>query len=48
MPRERVYRRVEQYFNITAPGAHSSSTQFLPSPITKEPTNNWSTEDEAV
>jgi hypothetical protein len=47
-PRERIYGRAEQYFDITAPGAHSSSTQFLPSPITKEPTNNWSTEDEAA
>jgi hypothetical protein len=39
-PRERIYGRAEQYFDITAPGARSSSTQFLPSPITKEPTNN--------
>jgi hypothetical protein len=39
-PRERTYSRADQYFNITIPGACSSSTQFLPSPITKEPTNN--------
>jgi len=47
-PRERVYGRVEQYFDITTPGARSSSTQFLPSPITKEPTGNWSAEDQAT
>ncbi|KAH8762197.1 hypothetical protein F5882DRAFT_383905 [Hyaloscypha sp. PMI_1271] len=47
-PRERTYRRAEQYFDITTPGARSSGTQFLPSPITKEPTNNWSAEDEAT
>jgi len=47
-PRERVYGRAEQYFDITAPGAHSSGTQFLPSPITEEPTDNWSAEDEAT
>ena len=39
-PRERIYGRVEQYFDITILGARSSSTQFLPSPITEEPTNN--------
>ena len=48
IPRERIYGRAEQYFDITAPGARSSSTQFLPCPITKEPTNNWSAEDEAT
>ncbi|KAH8748380.1 hypothetical protein F5882DRAFT_386987 [Hyaloscypha sp. PMI_1271] len=47
-PRERVYGRAEQYFDITAPGARSSGTQFLPSPITEEPTNNWSAEDQAA
>jgi hypothetical protein len=47
-PRERIYSRAEQYFNITILGARSSSTQFLPSPITKEPTNNWSAEDQAT
>jgi hypothetical protein len=47
-PRQRVYGRAEQYFDITAPGARSSGTQFLPSPITEEPTDNWSAEDEAV
>jgi hypothetical protein len=47
-PRERVYGRAEQYFDITAPGARSSGTQFLPCPITEEPTNNWSAEDEAA
>ena len=47
-PRERVYRRAEQYFDITTPGAHSSGTQLLPSPITKEPTNNQSAKDEAA
>jgi hypothetical protein len=40
MPHWRIYRREEQYFDITAPGARSSGTQFLPFPITKEPTNN--------
>ena len=39
-PRERVYGQAEQYFDITAPGARSSGTQFLPSPITEEPTDN--------
>ena len=39
-PRQRIYGRAKQYFNITAPGARSSGTQFLPSPITEEPTNN--------
>jgi hypothetical protein len=39
-PRERIYGQAEQYFDITVPGARSSSTQFLPSPITEEPTNN--------
>jgi len=39
-PREHTYSRVEQYFNITTLGVRSSSTQFLPSPITKELTNN--------
>ena len=39
-PRERIYSRADQYFDITIPGARSSGTQFLPSPITKEPTNN--------
>jgi hypothetical protein len=47
-PRQHIYRRAEQYFDITAPGARSSGTQFLPSPITKKSTNNWSAEDEAV
>ena len=47
-PREHVYGRAEQYFDITTPGARSSSTQFLPCPITEEPTNNWSAEDEAA
>jgi hypothetical protein len=47
-PHQRVYGRAEQYFDITAPGAHSSGTQFLPSPIADEPTNNWSAEDEAA
>jgi len=47
-PRERVYGRAEQYFDITAPGARSSGTQFLPSPITEEPTDNWSAEDQAT
>jgi hypothetical protein len=47
-PRQRVYGRAEQYFDITAIGARSSGTQFLPSPITEEPTNNWSAEDEAA
>ena len=47
-PRQRIYGRAEQYFDITTPGARSSGTQFLPSPITEEPTNNWSAEDEAV
>jgi hypothetical protein len=47
-PRERTYGRAEQYFDITALGAHSSGTQFLPSPITEEPTDNWSAEDEAA
>ncbi|KAH8760974.1 hypothetical protein F5882DRAFT_384191 [Hyaloscypha sp. PMI_1271] len=47
-PRERVYSQAEQYFDITTLGARSSGTQFLPSPITKEPTNNWSTEDQAT
>ncbi|KAH8780589.1 hypothetical protein F5882DRAFT_379778 [Hyaloscypha sp. PMI_1271] len=47
-PRERVYSRAEQYFDITALGARSTSTQFLPSPITEEPTNNWSAEDQAT
>ena len=45
-PRQRIYGRAEQYFDITAPGARSSGTQFLPSPITEEPTDNWSAEDE--
>jgi hypothetical protein len=45
-PRERIYGRAEQYFDITAPGARSSGTQFLPSPITEEPTDNWSAEDQ--
>jgi hypothetical protein len=48
MPCQRIYGRAEQYFDITAPGACLSGTQFLPSPITKEPTNNWSAEDEAA
>jgi hypothetical protein len=39
-PRQRVYGRAEQYFNITIPGARASDTQFLPSPITIKPTNN--------
>jgi hypothetical protein len=39
-PRQRVYGRAEQYFDITTPGARLSGTQFLPSPITEEPTNN--------
>jgi hypothetical protein len=47
-PRKHTYSRVEQYFDITTPGARSSSTQFLPSPITEEPTDNWSAEDEAA
>ena len=47
-PRQRVYGRVEQYFDITVLGARSTSTQFLPSPITKEPTDNWSAKDEAA
>jgi hypothetical protein len=47
-PRQRIYGRAEQYFHITAPGACSSGTQFLPSPITEEPTDNWSAEDEAA
>src|SRR5882757_7239920 len=47
-PRQCVYGRAEQYFDITTPGARSSSTQFLPSPITEEPTDNWSAEDQAA
>jgi hypothetical protein len=47
-PRQRIYGRAEQYFDITTPGACLSGTQFLPSPITKEPTDNWSAEDEAA
>jgi hypothetical protein len=47
-PRQRVYGRAEQYFDITAPGARSSGTQFLPSPIADEPTNNWTAEVEAA
>ncbi|KAH8783855.1 hypothetical protein F5882DRAFT_379061 [Hyaloscypha sp. PMI_1271] len=47
-PRERIYGRAEQYFDITIPGARSSGTQFLPSPITEEPTDNWSAEDQAT
>jgi hypothetical protein len=46
IPRQRIYSRAEQYFDITAPGTHASGTQFLPSPMAIEPTNNWSTEDE--
>jgi hypothetical protein len=48
MPCERTYGQADQYFDITIPGVYSSSTQFLPSPITKEPTNNWSAKDEAT
>jgi hypothetical protein len=47
-PRERTYGRADQYFDITAPGVRSSGTQFLPSPIAEEPTDNWSAEDEAA
>ncbi|KAH8753770.1 hypothetical protein F5882DRAFT_385590 [Hyaloscypha sp. PMI_1271] len=47
-PRERIYGRADQYFDITAPGARSSGTQFLPSPIAEEPTDNWSAEDQAA
>jgi hypothetical protein len=47
-PRQRIYGRAEQYFDITAPGVRSSGTQFLPSPIIEDPTNNWSAEDEAA
>ena len=46
IPRQRVYGRAEQYFDITIPGARASGTQFLPSPVAIEPTNNWSAEDE--
>jgi hypothetical protein len=45
-PRERIYGRADQYFDITVLGARSSGTQFLPSLITKEPTDNWSAEDQ--
>jgi hypothetical protein len=45
-PRERIYGQADQYFDITTPGARSSGIQFLPSPITKEPTNNWSAKDQ--
>jgi hypothetical protein len=52
-PRDRVYGRLDQYFNITAPGAYITRTQFLPSPYTNpctNPTNtpedNWLAEDE--
>lgn len=40
-PRQRVYDRLEQYFNITAIRVCSSSTRFLPSPVADEPTNNY-------
>ena len=39
-PCERTYGRADQYFDIIVPGVRSSGTQFLPSPITKDPTNN--------
>jgi hypothetical protein len=47
-PCQCTYGQAEQYFNITAARARSSGTQFLSSPITEEPTNNWSAEDEAA
>jgi hypothetical protein len=47
-PRQRVYGRAEQYFDITATGACSSGTRFLPSPVADDPTDNWSAEDKAA
>jgi hypothetical protein len=45
-PRERVYGRADQYFDITVPGARTSGTRFLPSPVSIDPTDNWSHEDQ--
>ena len=45
-PRDRVYGRAEQYFNITAHGARTTGTQFLPSPRPSALEDNWSAKDE--
>jgi hypothetical protein len=48
-PRERVYRRAKQYFNISTLSAHTYKAIFLPS-LAKNPSlvDNWSTKDEAT
>jgi hypothetical protein len=48
-PRERVYGRAKQYFDISTLGARTHGAIFLPS-LAKNPSlvNNWSTEDEAA
>ena len=48
-PRNRVYRRAEQYFDINTPGARTSSAIFLPSPnATTLTINNQSAKDKAA
>jgi hypothetical protein len=48
-PRERVYGRAKQYFDISTPGARTHGAIFLPSPA-KNPSlvDNWSAKDEAA
>jgi hypothetical protein len=46
-PRNRVYGRAKQYFDISAPGAYTHGSVFLPSPAINPYTiDNWSHEDE--
>jgi hypothetical protein len=48
-PRERVYRRAKQYFDISTLGARTHKAIFLPSPA-KNPSlvDNWFAKDEAA
>jgi hypothetical protein len=45
-PRNRVYSQAKQYFDISAPGAYTHGSVFLPSPAINPPIiDNWSYED---
>jgi hypothetical protein len=47
-PRERIYRRADQYFDVTNPNARTEGSRFLPTPVSLEPTPNFSVEDQLM
>lgn len=47
-PRERIYGRADQYFDVTNPNARTEGSRFLPTPVSLEPTPNFSVEDQLM